>query len=92
MQDRAYHVYNTVLFNCCVFSVAYFCYVMHFFGRTINDFGAPEASKPSFGAARAPSGSHFCDMFDNFSSIVFLSFRVIFLFVFASVLVSVLCF
>ena len=54
--------------------------------------GAPEASRPSFGALRAPSGSIFGFIFDDFSTFVSHSFPVMFFFVFACVLVFALCF
>ena len=54
--------------------------------------GAPEASRPSFGALRAPSGSICCFIFDDFSTFVSHSFPVMFLFVFAWVLVFALFF
>ena len=47
--------------------------------------GAPEASRPSLGAFRAPSGS----IFGDFSTLVSHAFRVMFFFVFACVFASI---
>ena len=53
---------------------------------------APEPSEPSFGALRAPFGKHLFFIFGDCSTLVSHSFRVMFLFVFACVLVFALCF
>ena len=54
--------------------------------------GAPEASRPSFGALRAPLGEHFSLNCCHVSTLVSHSLRVMFSFLFAGVLVLVLCF